>query len=88
MSGKVSVSIDTQILLLTKIDVLLKLIKFVQPGVVEACKGFILSDEQLCQISDRLLESMKKGLSKSGHSTAAVKCFPTYVQDFPTGNGQ
>ncbi|XKL62283.1 hypothetical protein PGB90_002116 [Kerria lacca] len=56
-------------------------------SVEEECKQFILSDTLLCDISNRLLEAVKTGLSKEGHPTAAVKCFPTFVQDFPTGEG-
>ncbi|XP_065219169.1 hexokinase type 2 isoform X1 [Planococcus citri] len=51
----------------------------------EACQDMVLSDEQLKEISTRLLKSINEGLDKNSHDSAAVKCFVTYVQDLPNG---
>ena len=33
-------------------------------------------------------KAIQKGLSKSGHDDASVKCFPTYVRSLPNGKEQ
>ncbi|XP_049785326.1 hexokinase type 2 isoform X6 [Schistocerca cancellata] len=54
----------------------------------EQCKELMLSDHQIHQIMDRLLEDIKLGLGKETHAKAIVKCFVTYVQDLPNGKEQ
>lgn len=34
------------------------------------------------------LIEIERGLKKSTHSTADIKCFVTYVQDLPNGRGK
>lgn len=36
---------------------------------------------------ERLTDDINKGLSKSRHDEAVVKCYTTYVQDLPNGTG-
>nr|CAD7446146.1 unnamed protein product [Timema bartmani] len=55
------------------------------PKVVEICKQFILSDEDMKKISNNFLADIKKGLAKETHPEAVVKCFITYVTDLPDG---
>ena len=33
----------------------------------------------------RMRQAIDRGLSKKTHENATVKCFPTYVQELPTG---
>ncbi|XP_034178926.1 hexokinase A isoform X3 [Osmia lignaria lignaria] len=53
--------------------------------IKDVCKDFILSDETLRMVMQKLNDEMNKGLSKATHDQAVVKCFPTYVQDLPNG---
>ncbi|KAH8247243.1 hypothetical protein KR038_000877 [Drosophila bunnanda] len=55
------------------------------PDVESAVKGFMLEDEKLIQVVERLAKELKMGLARDTHPRAAVKCFVTYVQDLPTG---
>lgn len=55
------------------------------PEVVDLCKKFEISDQQMKDVVDRLLKEIQMGLSKDTHARAMVKCFVTYVQDLPTG---
>ncbi|XP_047116155.1 hexokinase type 2 [Schistocerca piceifrons] len=57
-------------------------------SIREQCKELMLSDHQIHQIMDRLLEDIKLGLGKETHAKAIVKCFVTYVQDLPNGKEQ
>jgi Hexokinase. len=54
----------------------------------EHCKELILSDAQMTDLMNRLLEDIQKGLRKETHETATVRCFVTYVQDLPNGTGK
>lgn len=53
----------------------------------EAVKDFDISDEKLYEMTKKFSAAVKEGLSKDGHATSTVKCYQTYVQDFPTGDG-
>uniref|UniRef100_A0A8D9FAD2 Phosphotransferase n=3 Tax=Cacopsylla melanoneura TaxID=428564 RepID=A0A8D9FAD2_9HEMI len=44
------------------------------------------SDEALKDLMARLEAAINIGLNEHTHSDAAVKCYPTYVQDFPEGD--
>lgn len=59
----------------------------IKQEIRDACKDLILSNDQLQIVMEKLLEEITKGLSKSGHDDAIVKCFTTYVQDLPNGTG-
>ncbi|XP_073832745.1 hexokinase A [Musca autumnalis] len=54
--------------------------------VHELCQQLILTDEQINELTYRILHEIKRGLAKDTHSKANVKCFVTYVQDLPNGN--
>ncbi|XP_046801811.1 hexokinase type 2 [Lucilia cuprina] len=54
--------------------------------VHELCQQLILTDEQINELTYRILHEVKKGLAKETHQKANVKCFVTYVQDLPNGN--
>lgn len=54
--------------------------------VHELCQQLILTDEQIEELTYRILNEVKKGLRKDTHERANVKCFITYVQDLPNGN--
>jgi hexokinase len=54
----------------------------------EHCKELLLSDAQLSEIMNRLLEDIQLGLRKDTHEKSIVKCFVTYVQDLPNGTGK
>lgn len=60
----------------------------VSPEIKEALKQFDLDKNTLKQIMDLYLENIEKGLKKDTHDAAIIKCFPTYVQDLPTGTEQ
>ncbi|XP_015121113.1 hexokinase type 2 isoform X4 [Diachasma alloeum] len=53
--------------------------------IKDACKGLVLSDEQLRLVMQRLTHEINRGLAKETHEEAIVKCFTTYVQDLPNG---
>ncbi|XP_015121109.1 hexokinase type 2 isoform X1 [Diachasma alloeum] len=57
----------------------------VTPQIKDACKGLVLSDEQLRLVMQRLTHEINRGLAKETHEEAIVKCFTTYVQDLPNG---
>ncbi|XP_065365983.1 hexokinase type 2 [Calliphora vicina] len=54
--------------------------------VHELCQQLLLTDEQIEELTYRILHEVKKGLAKDTHQKANVKCFVTYVQDLPNGN--
>lgn len=51
----------------------------------EHCKELLLTDAQISEMMNRLLEDVQKGLGKDTHASSIVKCFVTYVQDLPNG---
>jgi hypothetical protein len=54
----------------------------------EHCKELLLSDDQISDMMNRLLEDIQLGLGKDTHEKSIVKCFVTYVQDLPNGTGK
>lgn len=46
----------------------------------------VLSQEKLEQVMIKFEGEVKKGLRKSSHRDAEVKCFVTYVQELPNGD--
>jgi hexokinase len=54
----------------------------------EHCKELQLSDTQISEMMNRLLEDIQLGLGKDTHKKSIVKCFVTYVQDLPNGTGK
>lgn len=59
----------------------------VSPEVEEVCQDLILTNCQLRRFKEKLHADILKGLSKKTHPNAVVKCYITYVQDLPSGNG-
>ncbi|VEN40540.1 unnamed protein product [Callosobruchus maculatus] len=51
----------------------------------DKCRELILDNDKLKKIMEVFLDNVERGLKKKTHSTATVKCFPTYVQDLPNG---
>lgn len=51
----------------------------------EQCQELILTDKQMEEIMKRFRVEIERGLKKSTHSEADIKCFVTYVQDLPNG---
>lgn len=56
--------------------------------VRDYCKDLVLTNEQIAELMEILLSEIKKGLRRDTHKSSTVKCFPTYVQDFPNGKEQ
>lgn len=55
--------------------------------IYEKCQQLILPDATLKQITNLFLDEVKKGLRRKSNDKATVKCFVTYVQDMPQGDG-
>ncbi|XP_055838673.1 hexokinase type 2-like [Episyrphus balteatus] len=55
------------------------------PRVRTLMEEFTLNNSQLAEVSRRFLNEINRGLCAQTHDNADVKCFPTYVQDLPTG---
>ncbi|KAH8383528.1 hypothetical protein KR009_009152, partial [Drosophila setifemur] len=53
--------------------------------VDEAIKGFLLSEERMTEVVERMAKEIKMGLAKDTHPRSVIKCFVSYVQDLPTG---
>ncbi|CAG5098826.1 Oidioi.mRNA.OKI2018_I69.XSR.g16011.t1.cds [Oikopleura dioica] len=51
----------------------------------EKVKQFMLGDNELKTIRDRLLENMRRGLDREGHKSAKVKMLPSFVTHLPDG---
>ncbi|CAG9855672.1 unnamed protein product [Phyllotreta striolata] len=49
------------------------------------CSELVLTNQQLGQYMKNFLDAVRTGLKKANHQNAIVKCFPTYVQNLPTG---
>lgn len=52
----------------------------------ELMQPFVLSDYQVQEVYSRFCLEIAKGLRRTTHEQASTKCFPTYVQDLPTGD--
>ncbi|XP_022160235.1 hexokinase type 2-like, partial [Myzus persicae] len=57
----------------------------VQVTIIEECKIFVLSNEQLCILMKDMDEAIRNGLGKETNPSSVVKCYITYVQDLPNG---
>ena len=49
---------------------------------------FNLNNEKLNKVMTRFQKEVRRGLKKETHQCSEVKCFVTYVQDLPDGNGK
>ena len=54
--------------------------------IEDLCRDFLVNNDHIHVVEQRLRAAINEGLSKEGHDQASVKCFPTYVQYLPTGN--
>jgi len=54
--------------------------------VEDLCRDLVINNDHISLMERRLREAIVKGLSKDGHNTASVKCFPTYVRELPSGH--
>nr|XP_017007684.2 hexokinase type 2 [Drosophila takahashii] len=57
----------------------------VNTEVEMAVKGFLIDQEKMAEVVERMTKELKMGLAKDTHPRAVIKCFVTYVQDLPTG---
>ncbi|KAK9881965.1 hypothetical protein WA026_018157 [Henosepilachna vigintioctopunctata] len=55
------------------------------PEVLNLLKDLQLTDDNLKQYMKLLMTDIRKGLARATHPTSIVKCYPTYIQDLPTG---
>lgn len=54
--------------------------------LIEDCvRDLRLNNDHIHIIEQQMRQCIQKGLSKDGHSTSSVKCFPTYVRSLPNG---
>jgi len=53
--------------------------------IEDYCRDLIINNDHISQMEQRMRAAIDKGLNKDTHQFAAVKCFPTYVRDLPTG---
>lgn len=51
-------------------------------------KDFGVTDDDLKKYMKLLMADLHKGLAKATHPKSIVKCYPTYIQDLPTGQGK
>lgn len=56
--------------------------------IKEQCKELIFSDEHMERLMTNFITEIEKGLKKETHPTADIKCFVTYVQELPNGQGE
>ena len=45
----------------------------------------MLNNDHIHVLEQKIRDSIKQGLTKDGHETSSVKCFPTYVRELPNG---
>ncbi|XP_030369104.1 hexokinase-2 [Scaptodrosophila lebanonensis] len=58
----------------------------VDAEIRELMQSFVLSDYQVQELYKRFNDEISKGLNRTTNALANTKCFPTYVQDLPTGD--
>uniref|UniRef100_A0A1B0AKT7 Phosphotransferase n=1 Tax=Glossina palpalis gambiensis TaxID=67801 RepID=A0A1B0AKT7_9MUSC len=51
----------------------------------EILTPFEITKEEMFKIKDLILKELKLGLNADTHSTANTKCYPTYIQTYPSG---
>ncbi|XP_072395683.1 hexokinase type 2-like [Diabrotica undecimpunctata] len=57
-----------------------------RPEIKTKCQGLIITEDKMKIYMKIFLENVERGLKKSTHFNSTVKCFPTYIQDFPDGS--
>lgn len=54
--------------------------------LIEDCvRDLRLNNDHIHIVEQEMRKSIERGLAKATHSTASVKCFPTYVRQLPNG---
>jgi len=48
-------------------------------------RDLMLNNDHIHVLEQKMRDAIKLGLTKEGHSTSSVKCFPTYVRELPNG---
>lgn len=51
-------------------------------------RDLMLNNDHIHVMEQKMRDAIKMGLKKKEHSEAAVKCFPTYVNELPNGQEQ
>ena len=54
--------------------------------IEDLCRDLIVNNDHIHVVEQRLRVAINEGLSKANHGEATVKCFPTYVNELPSGN--
>lgn len=49
------------------------------------CRDLIINNDHISIMERRMRDAIDKGLQKTSHNTASVKCFPTFVEELPSG---
>uniref|UniRef100_A0A6P7F0M1 Phosphotransferase n=1 Tax=Diabrotica virgifera virgifera TaxID=50390 RepID=A0A6P7F0M1_DIAVI len=57
-----------------------------RPELKGKCQELIITEDKMRRYMKIFLEHIERGLKKSTHASSTIKCFPTYVQDFPDGS--
>ena len=45
----------------------------------------MLNNDHIHVLEQKMRDSIKQGLTKEGHESSSVKCFPTFVRELPNG---
>lgn len=62
-----------------------KMPSLVNTEIEAAVKGFLIDQEKMTEVVERMTKEIKMGLAKDTHARAVIKCFVSHVQDLPTG---
>lgn len=54
----------------------------------ELCQELVLDNDTLRDVMQKFENQIQMGLKRNTHDDAEIKCFVTYVQNLPTGNGE
>ena len=48
-------------------------------------RDLMLNNDHIHVLEQKMRDAIKQGLTKEGHATSSVKCFPTFVRELPNG---
>jgi len=54
--------------------------------IEDFCRDLVINNDHISRMEQSLRKEIEKGLASSTHPTASVKCFPTYVEELPSGD--
>jgi len=54
--------------------------------IEDLCRDLVINNDHISQMEQKLRQAIDKGLDASSHSSATVKCFPTFVNQLPSGH--